>query len=98
MENKEVDLGANTEGQNSQIQKSTQKPIFLNSHIRKSKDTSLKIRLQTLIKERGISEADFYKSLGYSSQVWYALSWGIWDVPIETKVKVARALGVDSSV
>lgn len=74
------------------------KPIFLNSHIRKVKDILLKTRLQTLIKDRGKSEKEFYKSLGYSPQVWYALSWGIWEVPIETKVKVAQALGVDSSV
>jgi hypothetical protein len=77
---------------------STKPTIFLNSHIRKVKDRTLKLRLQTLIKAKGLSEKDFYKSLNYSPQVWYALSWGIWEANIETKVKVARALEVDSSV
>jgi len=72
--------------------------IFLNSHIRQHKDKELKLRLGTLIKATGLSEKEFYKSLGYSPQVWYALSWGIWDCTIEHKVKIARALETDSSV
>ena len=98
MENQSNDLNSNTEAKKEEAQNTKRKPIFLNSHIRKIKDVSLKIRLQTLIKARGLSEKDFYRSLDYSPQVWYALSWGIWEANIETKVKVAKALEVDSSV
>ena len=72
--------------------------IFLDSHIRRSKDKAIKIRLQTLIKSKGMSENEFYKNLGYSAQVWYAISWGIWETTIEHKVRIAKALEVDSSV
>ena len=74
------------------------KTIFLNSHIRRVKDKSLKIRLQTLIQAKGLSEKDFYKRLGYSPQVWYAISWGIWETTINHRVRIAKALEVDSSV
>jgi len=82
----------------SESNKSSQNNIFLNSAVRKSKDRALKIRLQTLIKAKGMSEADFYNGLGYSRQVWYAISWGIWETNIEHKVRIAKALDVDSSV
>ena len=65
---------------------------------RHSKNQTLKIRLQTLIKARGESEKEFYKALGYSKQVWYALSWGVWETSIEHKVRIARALNVDRRV
>lgn len=77
---------------------SSKKKIFLNSVVRRGKNKALKIRLQTLIKSKGMSEADFYSHLGYSRQVWYAISWGIWELTVEHKVKIAMALGVDSSV
>lgn len=82
----------------SDSNKSSQHRFFLNSAVRRGKDKALKIRLQTLIKARGMSEVDFYSSLGYSRQVWYALSWGVWETTIEHKVKIAKALEVDSSV
>jgi len=40
----------------------------------------------------------FYHKVGLSKQYWYELSWGIWDIPIELKVKISQTLGVDSSV
>jgi len=82
----------------TQTNKELQERFFLNSAVRRGKDKALKIRLQTLIKAKGISEPDFYNSLGYSKQVWYAISWGIWEATIEHKVKIAKALDVDSSV
>jgi len=97
-ENQKNDLNSNTQAKKEESQDTTKHTIFLNSHIRKTKDKSLKIRLQTLIKAKGLSEKEFYKNLSYSAQVWYALSWGIWEANIETKVKVAKALQVDSSV
>ncbi len=77
---------------------STSSPIFLNSKVRKSKDSVLKNRLQTLILSKGMSEADFYNSLGISKQVWYALSWGIWEATKDWKIKIAQALDTDSIV
>lgn len=73
-------------------------PIFLKSDVRRSKDKALKIRLQTLINSKGKSEKEFYQDLGYSKQVWYALSWGIWIPTVEHKVRISQALGTDSSV
>lgn len=87
-----------TEGKNEGTQDNPSLPFFLKSEVRRSKDKTLKIRLQTLIKAKGMSEADFYNQLRYSRQVWYAMSWGIWETSIEHKVRIAKALGVDSSV
>lgn len=98
MENSKDDFKPHSEEKSEEAQDNPSQPFFLNSDVRKSKDRSLKIRLQTLIKAKGMSEADFYHNLGYSRQVWYAMSWGVWETSIEHKVKIARALGVDSSV
>lgn len=78
--------------------KPLQNPIFLNSAVRQGKDEALKNRLQALIHSKGLSEYDFYTSLGFSKQVWYALSWGIWNATPSTKIKIAQALETDSSV
>ena len=78
------------------MDKDTLNPIFLNSEVRRGKDEILKNRLQVLIYSKGLSEYEFYTSLGFSKQVWYALSWGIWDATLSTKIKVALALGTDS--
>lgn len=98
MENSKDDFKLNSKGKKGETQDSSNQPFFLNSDVRRCKDKALKIRLQTLIKAKGMSEADFYNELGYSRQVWYAMSWGVWETSIEHKVKIARALGVDSSV
>lgn len=82
----------------SEMDNKPQQNLFLNSAVKRCKDKSLKIRLQTLINSKGLSEPDFYNSLGYSRQVWYAISWGIWEATIEHKVRIAKALDVDSSV
>ncbi|MFA6023110.1 MAG: helix-turn-helix transcriptional regulator [Candidatus Pacearchaeota archaeon] len=78
------------------------KTFFLNrkvyKRIYKTKNPTLKDRIRTLIKSKGMSEADFYNSLGLTKQYWYCISWGIWDCTLELKVKIATSLGVDSSV
>ena len=74
----------------------TQNHIFLQSKVKQSKDNLLKNRLRTLIRAKGLKEHEFYSSLYYSKQVWYAISWGIWDPTIPTKIKIAQALGTDS--
>lgn len=66
--------------------------------VRKGKDELLKERLKTLIISRGISEATFYSSLGLSKQVWYAISWGLWQPTKELKCRIAKALQTDSCV
>ena len=63
-----------------------------------AKNNTLKDRLRTLIKAKGMSEADFYKLIGLTKQYWYCISWGIWDCPSDLKVKIASTLRVDSSV
>ena len=78
------------------MNKDTLNPIFLSSEVRSGKDKILKNRLQALISSKKLSELEFYTSLGFSKQVWYALSWGIWDATLSTKIKVALALGTDS--
>jgi len=78
------------------MDKDTLNPIFLSSEVRSGKDKILKNRLQAIISSKGLSEYEFYTSLGFSKQVWYALSWGIWDATLSTKIKVAQALGTDS--
>lgn len=73
-------------------------PFFLYTKVRKSKDSVLKIRLQTLIHAKAMSEKEFYQKLGLSKQVWYDISWGRWDVSLWLKIKIAKELDVDSRV
>lgn len=64
----------------------------------KSKDTLLKERLRTLIKSKGMTESEFWHSVGMTKQTWYFYSWGIWEAPIALKVKIAQALNSDTCV
>jgi hypothetical protein len=66
--------------------------------VKHGKSEALKNRLRALIHARGLSEPDFFNRLGMSRQHWYSISWGIWDAPIDVKVRIAEALKVDSSV
>ena len=70
--------------------------FFLNKGVNKGKDKDLKNRLQTIIKSKGMSEADFYNSIGLSRQYWYFISWGIWKPNEDLMFKISRALDVDS--
>lgn len=72
--------------------------FFLDTRVRKRKNRLLKERLRTHIKSKGMSEPEFYNSIGISKQNWYSLSWGLFEANVETRVKIAKALGVDSSV
>lgn len=80
------------------MENSPNPPLSADIGVKKSKDTLLKERLQTLIKAKGLSESEFYNSLGLSKQYWYWLSWGLWEPTIELKVKISKALGTDSCV
>jgi len=77
---------------------SSDKNFFLDKRVKERKNHALKTRLQTLILSKGLSEPDFYHKIGLSKQYWYEISWGRWDCPIKLKVRIAEALGVDSSV
>ena len=56
------------ENLNSSVEHKDERTLFLNIEVKQSKDILLKTRLQTLIKNRGLSEADFYNSLGLTKQ------------------------------
>lgn len=66
--------------------------------VKKRRNDALKARLKVLIATLGMSQADFYKSLGLSKDYWYLLSYGKMTCPLDIKVRIAKALGVDSSV
>jgi len=64
-----------------------------------TKDKGLKSRLRALILERGMKEEhEFFQSIGLSRQYWYRISWGLDECPVYLKIKIAKALGVDSIV
>lgn len=64
--------------------------------VKHRKNHTIKTRLKTLIQERGMSEPDFFHSIGLTRQHWYYISWDIWPTSIELKLKIAQALGTDS--
>ena len=68
------------------------------SHVKKRKDQVLKVRLDTLIKNVGLSQREFYKQLGISRQAWYGYSWGLISTPVDLKVRIARLLNTDTSL
>ncbi len=72
--------------------------FFCLEQVKLCKKPILKERIQTLIKSKGISESEFYNKIGLSRQYWYYISWGIWKPTTELRIKIARELGVDSSV
>lgn len=71
--------------------------FFLPVRVAKRRSQVLKIRLQTLISSKGLSEADFYKSLGLNKSYWYKISWGITECPLDLKIRISQALNVDSA-
>ena len=74
----------------------TKKDFFCLRQVKESKDGLLKERLKTLIFSKGMSEKDFYKTLGISRQYWYMISWGLCSVPIHLKIKIAKMLETDT--
>lgn len=87
------------------MNETTNENFFLNTKVEKERikapklrDEALKIRLKTLIAARGMSQADFYKSLGLGKDYWYLISWGKIVPALDIKVRISQALGVDSSV
>ena len=72
--------------------------FFSQEVVKRGKDIALKTRFDTLIKNAGLSQTEFYERTGISRQYFYFISWGIWECPIEMKVKIAKVLTTDSSV
>jgi hypothetical protein len=70
----------------------------LTTAVKKCKNTLLKERLRTLIRSNGLSEREFYHSINLTRQYWYGVSWGIMSIPFELKLKIAKALNVDTSI
>ena len=85
----------------SESDKVSDKSFFCSEGVKKSlleaKDKGLKNRLRVLILERGFKEEhNFFQELGLTRQYWYRISWGIDECPIYLKIKIAKALNVDS--
>jgi len=74
------------------------KSFFSSMGVNSRKDWALHERLQTLIKNAGLTNQEFYISVGISRQHYYQFSWGLQKCPIEIKVRIAKVLNTDSSV
>lgn len=78
--------------------KSIQYRIFKSPVVKHSKDGLFKARIQTLILAQGMKELEFYKKCQLTKQLWYAISWGIWEPRDWLKIRIAKELGIDSRV
>jgi len=72
--------------------------FFLKKSVKERKNDLLRERLQTLIRNRGWSNHEFYLRAGISRQYYYFISWGLWNPPLDIKIKIAKHLGVDSAL
>lgn len=66
-------------------------------HVKPRKQQVLKIRLQSFIKSRGMSEPQFFRKLGLSRQRWYYYSWGLWVTPDWLKIRISNELNIPIS-
>ena len=66
--------------------------------VKECKNELLRERFQTLIKNHGWSNHEFYLRSGLSRQYYYYISWGLWNPPLDVKIKIAKILGVDSAL
>lgn len=89
---------ANISSSKQEVDNSSNKVFSVLRGVKVSKNKHLKERLQTLIADRGLSEPEFFHSIGMSRQHWYYISWGIWDCKYSLKLKIAKALETDTSV
>ncbi len=61
------------------------------------KNTALKNRLRGFILSKGYKEEfEFFQELGLNRSYWYRISWGLDACPTYLKIKIAKALDVDS--
>jgi DNA-binding XRE family transcriptional regulator len=66
--------------------------------VKQCKDIVLKTRLQTLIKQAGMTNSEFYNKVDISRQYYYFLSWGLWRCPLDLKLRIAKVLNTDSGL
>lgn len=74
------------------------KSFFVDNRVNEGKDYLLHERIKTLIKNKGLSNSEFYKLSGISRQHYYLISYGLQKCSIELRVKLAKILDTDSSL
>lgn len=79
---------------------SKRKPFFLNYQVRECIKNRLCVRdvVKILCRERALKLVDLARKIGISRQGLNNYISGRWAVPTQIKIKIAEALGVDSSV
>jgi lambda repressor-like predicted transcriptional regulator len=88
------------ENNSNELSQSSQNNIFLNEGVRKGIKYSFNVRdiVKILCRERGLKLTDLATKIGITKQSLNHYISGRWAVPTQIKVKIARALNVDSSV
>jgi len=87
-------INSTGEDKNSKSDKSSQDNFFLKEGVKGRKNQVFKIKLQTLILSKGMSEPEFFRKLNISRQRWYYFSWGIWACPDWLKIRISHELNV----
>ena len=72
--------------------------IFLNSGVRKSKELTPEQMIEALLKERNLKKSDLASMIGIQRQSLNHYLHGFWNIPVSIKLKIAKALEVDSSI
>jgi len=90
---------AQTEKNNS-VSNSSSKDFFLDKQVKKSIRYPLNVRdvVKVLCRERALKLVDLANMIGMTRQGLNNYISGMWGVPTQIKLKIAEALGVDSSV
>ena len=75
-----------------------EKPFFLNLEVKESKKgLSSKEVILSLLRVKAMKQVDLAEKIGMSRQGLNNYISGRWAVPTQVKIKIAEALGVDSS-
>jgi DNA-binding XRE family transcriptional regulator len=99
MDNKQNFIKYSKRGiKNEELSNSSEKSFSCKEGVKESKNRLLKERLQTLIRNKGWSNHEFYSRVGITRQHYYFLSWGLWNPPLDVKIKISRVLEVDSAL
>lgn len=92
-----------SKGKIEELGQSKGNSFFINRGFKGFKKTTLQIKkealknkFRTLIASKGMTEPEFYNQLEISPQLWYYISWGIWEPSLHLKLKIAKALETDS--
>ncbi len=74
------------------------KPFFCDEGVRESKKLSPEQMIEALLRERNIKKSNLANMIGLQRQSLNHYLHGFWPIPTSTKIKIAQALGVDSSI